>query len=718
MKRSTSILFLIFLLHAFVSVGQHTLSGNVTARNGESLPGVNLWIDGTFDGGTSDANGHFSFQTSKNDSLILVASAIGYGTVQIPLISALSAIPLVLQPKVNELNAVSITVGTIDVSDKASAVVMRPLDILTTAGAVGDITGALNTLPGTATVANDGRLFVRGGDASETAIFFDGLRVGNAYGTSTANVPTRNRFSPALFKGTFFSTGGYSAEYGDALSSVLVLETVDQPVRNQTDISLMSVGASVSSTLAGKKQSLTAEASYQNLAPYQELVTQDFDWEKAPLAYSGQAVYRHKWGADGMVKAFVQGSKSKMVIWQKQADDESRGQRIGIGNDFGFANVTYRKPMNEKWLAEGGFSITANTDGFDIDTNRFENEENLIHFKQKITHYLTDALKIKGGFELIGRSYRETELRFGQKRGFDDKRTSVFAEAEWFLSTRLTLRTGIRGAAFSGPQRFSPEPRLAAAFMPYKNGTISLAAGRFSQVQDPAVITISPEIGNAAANHYQLSYQHGNSDRLFRMEGYYKTYSGLRLIQPVEETLNLDYAADGSGVAQGFDLFFRDRKSVKNLDYWVTYSFVHSRRQYDRFETQVQPSFAPQHNLSVVGKYWIAKWNSLPGATFTLNSGYSYDNPNLAGEMESLSPGFGSLSLNWSYLPRPSLIIHLSCTNITGRDNVFGYRYANEAGSDGFYESTALRQPAPRFVFVGVFWTISSDKKANQLNNL
>jgi hypothetical protein len=165
-------------------------------------------------------------------------------------------------------------------------------------------------------------------------------------------------------------------------------------------------------------------------------------------------------------------------------------------------------------------------------------------------------------------------------------------------------------------------------------------------------------------------------------------------------------------------VFYRDRKSISNTDFWVTYSYVHSRRQFGTFTSQVQPSFAPAHNVSVVGKYWIARWKSQPGATLSLNSGFTYDNPNLPGEMESLSPGFASLSVNWSYLLRPNLIIHFSCSNVTGRDNIFGYTYASQPNEQGIYAGEPLQQPAPRFVFVGVFWTLSSDKNANQLNNL
>src|SRR5690606_19575692 len=119
---------------------------------------------------------------------------------------------------------------------------LKPLDIVTTAGSAGNIVAALQTLPGTQTVGEDGRLFVRGGEANETQTYVDGIRVAQPYGATTNNLPTRGRFSPFLFKGITFSTGGYSAEFGEALSSVLLLNTIEEPEQEQTDIALMTVG--------------------------------------------------------------------------------------------------------------------------------------------------------------------------------------------------------------------------------------------------------------------------------------------------------------------------------------------------------------------------------------------------------------------------------------------------------------------------------------------
>ena len=78
----------------------------------------------------------------------------------------------------------------------------------------------------------------------------------------------RGRFNPFMFKGTIFSTGGYSAEYGQALSSVLLLNTNDIPTEDQLDLSFMTVGLGVAGTKLWKTGAVTSTLSYNNLGSY------------------------------------------------------------------------------------------------------------------------------------------------------------------------------------------------------------------------------------------------------------------------------------------------------------------------------------------------------------------------------------------------------------------------------------------------------------------
>jgi hypothetical protein len=55
---------------------------------------------------------------------------------------------------------------------------------------------------------------------------------------------------------------------------------------------------------------------------------------------------------------------------------------------------------------------------------------------------------------------------------------------------------------------------------------------------------------------------------------------------------------------------------------------------------------------------------------------------------------------------------------VLGRDNIFGYEYSRTLNEIGQYNSRPVRQPAPRFLFLGIFLTLSKDKSVNQLPTL
>jgi outer membrane cobalamin receptor len=78
-----------------------------------------------------------------------------------------------------------------ETGDKARVAVLKPLDIVTRQDQ-GNIIAALKLYRNTK-CSEDGRLFVRGGEANETQTFVDGIRV--AQPTTIGNVPTRS-FSP------------------------------------------------------------------------------------------------------------------------------------------------------------------------------------------------------------------------------------------------------------------------------------------------------------------------------------------------------------------------------------------------------------------------------------------------------------------------------------------------------------------------------------------
>jgi len=166
------------------------------------------------------------------------------------------------------------------------------------------------------------------------------------------------------------------------------------------------------------------------------------------------------------------------------------------------------------------------------------------------------------------------------------------------------------------------------------------------------------------------------------------------------------------------DLFWRDGNSVKNLEYWISYSYIDTKRDYKNYTATVTPSFVATNSLSIVTKYWIDDWKSQIGFTNSFSSGRPYNNPNETQFMNGTTKSYNSLSFNWAYLLTTQKILYFSVSNILGTQNVFGYEYANTPDSNGFYKRREIIPTADRFFFVGFFWSISDDKKSNQLNTL
>src|SRR6186713_3656288 len=251
---------------------QTTVTGKITDKK-NPLIGVSITLKDTYDGATSDSSGKYSFKTSEKGELILTATSVGYRpfeqTIKLEGKGTLT-IDIVLKEEVTELAAVVLSAGTFEASDrKRAAAVLNPIDIVTTASANGDVTGALKTLPGAQQVGEQEGLFVRGGTAEETKIFIDGTLVNNFFHSSSPNIASYGRFSPFLFKGTVFSTGGYSALYGQALSSALILESIDMPERTSASlgISVLSIDAGYQNLNKKKTASWGINYSYTNVAP-------------------------------------------------------------------------------------------------------------------------------------------------------------------------------------------------------------------------------------------------------------------------------------------------------------------------------------------------------------------------------------------------------------------------------------------------------------------
>jgi len=701
MKRN--LISLILLFPAVISFSQTALKGMVTDHKGQPIIGANVTIKNSYDGATTDLNGSFSFTTSEKDSQILEISYVGFETLdQLVFLNGTSLdIKSVLQPVVNELNMVVVSAGAFEASDVKRVTILRPLDIVTTAGAGGDTYGALQTLPGTQHVGGETGLFVRGGDASETKTFIDGIAVADPFFTEVPDIPQRGRFSPFLFKGTMFSTGGYSAEYGGAMSSALILESQDLPDRTTTNISLMSVGVGIghSHLFKNNKTSLGIFASYVNLTPYYVIVPQTYDYGTPPESASGSIIFRQKTSKTGLLKMFANFSPTKVeVSYPYSIDSTSDDFTYHVKNRNFLANASYKEQLGKHWKIFAASAFSTNDDEIllnKVDTVNALNS--LAQFKTTISRTIGPLSSIRFGTEVQYNHYEDGFNQYSSK--IDDEYAAIYAEGDAYLTNKLVARIGLRLENSTVLKTGNLAPRASLAYKTGEFSQVSFACGQFYQEPDHFYFYATDPLTFERADHYILNYQVVSNKRTFRIEGYYKNYADLVKIIP-------DTTNNGNGYAKGFDVFWRDKKTIKYADYWISYSYLDTKRNYLYFPEQAVPSFAAKHTLSVVYKQTFPKINVTVGATYVFATGRFYINPYNPIVPGDKLPDYNNLSLSASYLMQlfqNFTVLAVGVQNVLGIDNTVGYRYFSDS------ESVEVKQPALRSYFIGLFMSIGED---------
>ncbi len=709
-----------FLFFASFLQGQN-IRGTVTDQKGNLLPGCNVSLEGTYFGASTNVDGEFEFNAPMNDSATLKVQFVGYKAFKkrIYITNAMPAFTITLKEAFNKLNVVTVTAGMYGTGESVDAVVMNSLDVVTTAGALGDITGAMQTLPGTSTNGESGKLFVHGGSANETGTYIDGILVHAPYSSSAPNMAVRGRFNPFMFSGTAFSTGGYSAEYGQALSSVLILNTNEMPVEESVNISLMTIGADLAGTKMWKNGAITATANYMNLKPYMSVMPQNYTWNKQPEAFGGAINFRQKTAFNGLFKVYATIDQSNLSQQQNLLGTEQSTQNINLTNNNRFVNTNWKGLIAEKWMLKGGASFTYNENYYDLTHTTLTETLKGSHAKAMAIHEANEKFHLCFGTEYFyknfAESYQVKNLAADSSAFYTDNKTAAFAEAKLYTSTKFVINAGLRAEYSSYLAQANVSPRISMAYKLSKNNQVSFAYGWFYQDPINTQLIAHNQISYEKATHYILSFDKQMNKRTLRAELYAKDYSNL--VKYTNQHANA-YTNNGHGYVYGVDLYFRDAKTIKNGDYWISYSYLNSERNYLNYPYAAKPSFTNAHTISVVYKHWIQKLRSQIGATLSLSSARPHNNPNQANFMADKLKPYSSLDVNWSFLYRDNIIFHAAFSNVLGANNIYGYNYTPTPNSNGTYGRTEILPSAKHFFFVGCFITLSKTGKENQLDKI
>ena len=714
-----TLLSISILLLGITAYTQTRIVGVVTDTKGTTLVGANIYIDGTYDGASSDVRGSFSFITNVSGEQTLKVDYIGYEFLEkkINLEDKTLTINISLKEEFNELTAVNVSAGTFEAGDKKKSIAITSIDMVTTPSATGDIYGALQTLPGTTTVGESGKLFVKGGSSRETKTFIDGTLVYSPYSSSAPNLSVRGRFNPFMFSGTMFSTGGYSAEYGQAMSGILVLKTKEMPVEDQLNISVLSVGMDASVTKTFEKSSITASVGHNSLKPYMSIVPQYLNWNTYPKSTNGEVSYRLKTPKSGLLKIYSKASQSNMSILQSNYGES---YNYKLKNDNLFVNGSWAGDLGNNYILSSGFSYTHNTDYISYDTAQYNKYLNGSHAKLTVSKKITKKIKIKTGADMFYKKYN-TEFLYkteSHEQKFENTTVAGFIETELYASNKFVTRLGGRIEYSSHLDRVNIAPRLSTAYKFTDASQVSMSYGWF--FQDPAdeFLLYTSTLNYERADHYTLNYQFEKNDRVLRTELFYKDYKNLVTFTDVPFYKPEGYDNTGFGKVRGLDFFYRDNRTVRFAEFWVSYSLIDGEKYELNYPSVATPNYMSKHNLTLVFKYWISGLRSKVGASYKYASPRVYNNPNTPEFNDEHTIAYQTLDINWSFLYKPNVIFYASISNVPGFKQHFGYSYSKTPDETGTYASTPILPSAKRFYLIACFITLSRKGDINQMDKI
>lgn len=581
---------------------------------------------------------------------------------------------------------------------------MHPVELVTVGGANGDLYKALQTLPGTQVQGETGELLVRGGSSYETQTFIDGMHVLNPYTSNGINTPSRSRYSTFMFSGVNLASGGASQEYGEALSAVLPLETKDYSKVDKVGVNASVVGVGGGGTKTLDRGSLSVDLNYQNLGLYDKVYSGRTDFERPYRMFSGATQFRHTPGDATVFKVYAQYDRTDFSAYE---GDERRLFALTEDNIYVNATFRYRAAGGWDWFAGAAYSYyNREVGGAAVSGDNWLERQRELHLKTKMSKRFSSVFRLDMGVESYIRNYRNHYLysSMDDANQMSPTISAGFFSAAYYPVERLKAELSFRTEYTSPNQKINFSPRLAVNYY-WGDVMLSGIVGRYTQLPENDWLVRSRKLMSEACMQYNLGMQYGYEGRFYKAELYYKDYSRLVLEETDAETGSVLLTSGGYGYSRGIDLFFRDRVSIKNLEYQLSYTYNISKRKYQRCSELTTPQYATRHNAALVVKYSLPRLHSIISLTNRFSTGRPYHNPLLPGLMNDEVKPYNSLDVGVTFLASKKVIIHASASNIFGRKNEFGK-----------VDNKAVLASKDHFFYVGVYVTLGK-KAAYDVSN-
>jgi len=693
MKSYRFFFVLIFLLLPLICLAglmnkSTVIKGKVVNQKNEPLAFANIFLKGRMEGTISNESGEFFFKTSATGKITLICTYIGYRKFEKQLeLKSGTTLEFAIKLKQEQIKGeqVMITASAFTAADE-EGVTLTAMDVIRTPGAAADLFWAIKSFPGLQQVDEGAGLFVRGGDVSENVVLLDGAIINHPYKYESPTGGFFGTFSPFLLKGTFFSSGGFSAQFGNALSGALSMESFDFPSQRQMGIGIGLAAESIflSMPVAKNKFGFSLSGNRSNTKMMFELNDNQKDFSKYPWSYDINLNAVYKMNSNSKLKFFIYRENDKVGV---EVDDPDYNTHFHGSTSNQLYNMRYTSLIKNKFLIQANVAFNnflrqANLGLMDIDiTDRL--------YQSKITaeREILDGATFRSGLAL----YRYQTLIYGTvpadeldlspqatikkvDTDYISDRAVQFVEFEFFAPLGIKVINGLRGEYESVTKKYQIDPRISLLYALNAHSNLTASWGIFHQYPDPSrydPYVGNPKLSSMNAKHYILGYAFQKDNKIFRLEAYYKKYENLLL-----ENNKINYSNEGHGYAAGIDVFAKN--SFGPISGWCSYSWLKARRKWMDLPVLASPYFDITHNFSVVLNIDLSK-------NITIGSSYRYatGKPYTAAPKkyhEARVPSYQKLDLTFSYLhsffENNLTVFYFSFSNILDRINIFDYRYS------------------------------------------
>lgn len=649
------------------------------ADKGEALPFVHVVLEGTNLWSTTDNNGYFLINKIPDGSYTLRVRYLGYEeyTEQITLKHQTLTRNIQLKSKTRKLKDVIVRGDKKQerqTQTQVSIEKVTPTQIqqMPSIGGQADLAQYLQVLPGVNSTGDQGgQLYVRGGSMVQNLTLLDGMVVYNPF----HSIGLYSIFETDVILNADVYTGGFGAEYGGRLSSVMDITTRDGNKKRHTGkVGLNTFGASIVLEGPLKKENGSKKST----------ITYLLTAKNSYLSKTSKTIYPYIEGGlpfdffDTYGKISINsGYGSKINFFGFRFDDQVKGYNaiadynwLNYGAGANFALMTGSSSLVNGTLAYSKYEVG-------LDDNSGKPKQSSIdgfNLALNILNILgSNKLKYGLGIEGYSTRYRFTNA-YNVERSQDENTSSFSAYVNYNIRTKKwLLDPGIRFVYYGSLGEPSIEPRIAAKFNANDNLRFKLAAGLYSQIildarSDHDIVNLfsgfltgtgqlnmptyfkdsQVESYLQRAQHIVFGAEYDLSEKLtLNAELYYKNFSQLIGMNHNQVYDRSDPAYNQNGIyeqpqylmtdfiiekghAEGVD--FSARYELERLYLWATYSLAYVKR-IDEVQTY-SPHYDRRHTVNILATYSLgedrqwemsARWSFGSGFPFTRTSGI-YEN--------------------------------------------------------------------------------------------